>query len=135
MFTFRKNYFLAAVFFFFIEVLIAVFVRDSMIRPYGGDVLVIIFLYCLLKSFLRISSIKALLGVVIFAFLLEGLQYFEVSDLLGLEDQPIAAVVLGNHSEWLDILAYIVGAILVMIAEGIFKRSSPQSSENSLSEY
>ena len=131
MFHFRKSYFLAAVLIFFIEVFIAVYVRDGIIRPYGGDVLVVIFLYFLLRSFFKISSTKAILGVLAFAFFIEGLQHFQLVNVLGLREKKIASVVLGSHFEWLDILAYCLGAIILLIFEknefNFFTRSETTS--------
>lgn len=117
VFYFNKKYFTAAIFFFVIEVLIALYVKDDFIRPYGGDFLVIFFLYCLLKSFFKVPVKNAIFGVLLFAFIIEGLQYFKIVDRLGLEHNPIASVVLGSHFEWLDILLYTLGAFAVVLLE------------------
>lgn len=116
---FNPKYFLAAVLLFFTEVFIAIFVKDSVIRPYGGDFLVVIFLYCLLKSFFKIPVKNAIFGVLLFAFVVEGAQYFKLVDLLGLENNKIASAVLGNHFEWLDILIYILGGLTIYLVEKI----------------
>ena len=127
MLHFQKSYFLAALFFFFVEVFIALYVRDNWIRPYGGDVLVVVFLYCLLKTFLKITPTKAILGVLAFAFIVEGLQYFQMLKILSLEQNKIAGVVLGSHFEWPDILAYVIGALFLFAFEKLrmrFKKNS-----------
>lgn len=116
-----------AVILFFTEVFIAVFVRDTFLRPYGGDFLVVIFLYCLLKSFFRIPLKKALFGVLLFAFFIEGLQYLGLTKIMGLEGNSIAVTVLGNHFEWLDMLLYSLGALSVFLLEKVrvsFSRNS-----------
>ncbi|WP_029033386.1 DUF2809 domain-containing protein [Salinimicrobium terrae] len=110
---FNLKYFLAAVILFFIEVFIAVFVQDSFIRPYGGDFLVVIFLYCLLKSFFRIPVKNAIFGVLLFSFVVEGSQYLRLVDLMGLQDNKIASVVLGNYFEWLDMVIYTLAALTI----------------------
>jgi hypothetical protein len=68
MITFNKNYFGLAILIFIIEVLIALFVSDSFVRPYLGDVLVVILIYCFIKSFLRLSVLSLAMGVLVLAF-------------------------------------------------------------------
>ncbi|MGB7785750.1 MAG: DUF2809 domain-containing protein, partial [Salinimicrobium sp.] len=70
MLRFQKSYFLASLILFLLLVFIAAYVSDDIIRPYGGDVLVVIFLYCLLKSIFRIPVKNAIFGVLVFAFAL-----------------------------------------------------------------
>lgn len=117
MIGFHKKYFFAAIFLFLLLLFIAAFVRDSFVRPYGGDLLVVIFLYCLLKSFLRIPVKNAIFGVLGFAIAVEIIQYFRMIHLLGLEKNKIAVTVLGSYFEWLDILFYALGALLIYVAE------------------
>lgn len=116
---FNLQYFVAAVLLFLTELFIAAFVKDSLIRPYGGDFLVVIFLYCLLKSFFKIPVKYAIFGVLLFAFAVEGSQYYGLVNLLGLQDNKVASVVLGNHFEWLDIFIYTLGGITVFGIEKI----------------
>ncbi len=117
MIHFHKKYFFAAILLFLLLVFIAVFVRDSIIRPYGGDLLLVVFLYCLLKSFFRIPVKNAIFGVFLFAIAIEALQYLRIVNLLGLEGNNIATIVLGSYFEWLDILFYALGALLVYVVE------------------
>lgn len=117
VFRFKKSYFLAALFFFILEVLIALYIKDAFLRPYGGDFLVIFFLYSLLKAFFRIPVKNAIFGVLLFAFVIEGLQYFNFVRLLGLEENKIASVALGSHFEWLDMVLYSLGALIIALVE------------------
>ena len=117
MLKFSWCYFWIAILIFITEVLIALFVNDRIIRPYGGDFLVVIMLYCLIRSFVIWSvNITALL-VLIFAYSLEVLQYFNYVDLLGLGSFPIARIVLGTSFQWGDMLAYSLGILFVFIVE------------------
>jgi hypothetical protein len=117
MLTFQKRYFGLAVLIFCIEVLIALFVKDRFIRPYLGDVLVVILLYCFLQSFFKVKVLIATLAVLIFAFSIELLQYFQVIVLLGLEKSKIAKTVIGTSFSWLDLLTYVVGLTIVLVVE------------------
>lgn len=51
MLHFSKRYFLLASGLLAAEVLIALYAHDRVIRPYAGDLLATIFLYCLVRSF------------------------------------------------------------------------------------
>ena len=46
----RLPYAIAALLLFLIELFIALFVHDTFVRPYFGDVLVVILLWCIIKT-------------------------------------------------------------------------------------
>ena len=119
MLTFKKKYFFFFILLFVIEVLIALYVHDNFVRPYIGDVLVVILLYCFLKSFVKLPVIPAATGVLIFSFIIETLQYLNIVDRLGLEHSNLARTVIGTSFAWEDIWAYIAGFIAILIAEKI----------------
>lgn len=127
MLRFQKNYFVIALFLFLLLVFIARYIRDSFIRPYGGDLLVVIFLYCLVRSFFTIPVKKAIFWVLLFSFLIEGLQYLQIIKHLGLEKNTVAVAILGSHFEWLDLLLYSAGGFLVLAAEMKKKSLSKRS--------
>ena len=115
--TFNKTYFILAGLLFVTEVVIALFVHDSVIRPYGGDFLVVILLYCIIKSFFPLSVIKTSIAVLVFSFLIELLQYHNFIAYIGLENSDLARTVIGNSYEWIDLLAYVLGIVTVIITE------------------
>ena len=117
MLQFNKKYFLLTIILFIIEVLIAVFVHDKIIRPYVGDILVVILIYCFIKSFFNFSVWKTAIGVLIFSFTIEFLQYFKVVKLLGLQSNHLAKTVIGTSFAWEDLVAYLIGIITVLIVE------------------
>lgn len=117
MFKFNLKYFVAAIFLFIVEVLIALFVRDRFVRPYFGDYLVVMLVYCAVRSVIQATPSKVAIGVLLFAYLIEMLQYFRIVDLLGLEKNRIAKVVIGYGFDWSDILAYTLGVITIIIVE------------------
>ena len=117
MFVFRKNYFLLTIILLFVEICIAVFINDRFIRPYLGDFLVVILLYCFVRSFFNVPVNQTAIGVLIFAFVIEGLQYIQLVNILGLQDSKLASVVLGNSFSWMDMLTYVLGIALVMAYE------------------
>ena len=117
MLKFNKPYFRLASFIFSIEVLIALYVHDNIIRPYVGDVLVVILIYCFIKAFLDVKVISAAVFTLLFAFGVETLQYLNIVERFGLQDSKIARTVIGTSFSWMDILTYIVGIAIVLLAE------------------
>jgi hypothetical protein len=115
MFSFNKKYFFAAVVLFIIEVLIALYVNDAIIRPYVGDFLVVILLYCVVKAFFRIPCVPTAIGVLLFTYVIEILQYFQIVHRLGLQDSKLATVVIGSSFEWIDIIAYTAGVACIIL--------------------
>ena len=120
MWHFNKTYFGLTAILFLIEVGIAIFIKDKFIRPYLGDVLVVILIYSFAKSFLKISVYKAALVVLLFAFTIEILQYCSLVEKLKLQHNTIAKTVIGTSFSWEDILAYIAGILIVLVAEKQF---------------
>lgn len=117
MLTFNKKYFVLTILFFVIEVLIALYVHDTIIRPYFGDVLVVILIYCFIKSFLKLPVLPVALFVLLFSFSVEFLQYLNIIEKLGLQNSKIARTVIGTSFAWIDLVCYIAGIIIVIIAE------------------
>jgi hypothetical protein len=117
MFTFNKKYFYFTFLLFVIEVCIAVFVDDGFIRPFIGDVLVVILIYCFVKTFCKINSSIVALSVFAFACTIEILQYFNFVNKLGWQKYQILAVALGSTFDWKDIVAYAIGIITVLFWE------------------
>lgn len=117
MFKFNKTYFGLTVLLFCIEVLIALFVHDDFVRPYVGDVLVVILIYCFVKSVLDLPEFVLAIAVLLFAFAIEFLQYIKIVNVLGLEKSELWRTVLGTSFAWLDMLAYVVGIGVVLMVE------------------
>ena len=117
MFTFKKVYFSLTLILFAVEILIAMFVHDRIIRPYMGDFLVVILLYCFIRTFFNVSIFNTALGVLLFAYSIETLQFFELIKMLDLQQSMLAKLILGNFFEWIDLIAYTLGITLVLILE------------------
>ena len=112
---FNKHYFFLAVLLLFIEVLIALFVNDSIIRPYGGDLIVVVLIYCTVKAFLPFQSVYVALGVLCFAYTIEVSQYFSIIQHLGLGDNSFAKTLIGTRFSWGDMLAYTLALIPIYL--------------------
>jgi hypothetical protein len=116
----RLKYGLLALLLFGIEVLIALYLQDRIIRPYIGDLLVVILIYCFVKALVNAPVFPTALGVLLFAYAVETLQYFHVVELLGLGHSKLARVIIGSSFEWMDMLAYTLGIGLVLSIETIW---------------
>ena len=117
MIIFRKGYFLLTLILLTTEILIALFIHDGIIRPYIGDFLVVILIYCFVRSFFKISVLNAAIGTLLFAYVIEFLQYLNFVQMLGLQKSKMANVIIGNRFEWIDMLAYTLGIALVLLTE------------------
>jgi hypothetical protein len=117
MISFNKQYFVAAIVLLGVEIFIAAFARDNFIRPYAGDTLAVMLLYCITRSFWNGSYYRVALGVWIVACLLEMLQYYHVVARLGLHDSTLANTLFGNTFSVMDLLAYSVGVLLILLIE------------------
>ena len=115
--TFNYTYFLATVFIFLTEVLIATKLKDIFfVRAYLGDVIVVMLIYTFIKTFFRIEDNKKLiLGILIFSFLIEFAQYFNIAEKLGFRKGSLMYIVIGNSFSWIDILCYVVGCLLLFV--------------------
>ncbi len=98
---------------FAMEVFIAIVVpSDSFIRHSFGDFLVVILIYCFVKSFIDIESKLLAIGVWLFSFAIEFAQYFHLVDVLGI-DNKIVRIVIGTSFSFSDLLMYTLGCIAV----------------------
>lgn len=122
MLTFNWKYFFLTILIFIAEVLIALFVHDTIIRPYIGDVLVVILIYCFIKSFLKLPVLTVAVFVLLFSFGIEFLQYLNIVEKLGLQESKIARTVIGTSFAWIDLVCYIAGIIIILIAEKAFAK-------------
>ena len=118
----RLVYFIVFALLFAAEVLIALFAHDSFIRPFVGDVLVVI----LLCAFLRIlipEKIKLMpVFATAFAVAIEIMQYFDFVKLLGLENNIVLSTALGRTFDIKDIICYSIGGLIFFIAETLLRR-------------
>ena len=120
--TFNGKYLLLAALVFLIEILIALFITDRLVRPFVGDALVVILIYCALRIFLNVNYRRAAFGVFVFACAIEVLQYFDYVRLLGLEQNRVLSVALGRTFEALDFVAYLAGFLLIILGEKLYER-------------
>ncbi|NML58384.1 ribosomal maturation YjgA family protein [Chryseobacterium cheonjiense] len=114
---FNLTYFLISIFIFITEVLIATVFRNIFfVRAYFGDVIVVILLFTLVKSFFVIKNNHNLtLGIFLFSCMVEWGQYFHIAEKMGLQPGSILYIIVGNSFSWIDILCYAAGCLLLFL--------------------
>ena len=125
LFEFNRRYLMTTLGLFVVLVLIALYVRDGFVRPFLGDLLVVVLMFTAVRSVLRVNQRGLVLAILAFAFLLEVGQAFRLVERLGLAEHRLAQVVLGSTFDWLDLLAYTLGALLVLFLAPAPQTSSP----------
>ena len=122
MLKFNRRYFGLFSLIFTVETLIALYVHDNFIRPYFGDVLVVMLIYCFIKSFLDLKVLTTAVLVLLFSFIIEFLQYLNIVEKLSLQNSKIARTIIGTSFSWFDMLSYISGIFFVLLAEYLFRK-------------
>ena len=120
----RTAYLLATVLIFLLELFIALFVRDSFIRPYVGDMLVVVLVYTCVRVLFPEKPSLLPLYVFLFAAGVEALQGMRIVELLGLQDNRFFSVLIGTTFDWKDIVCYGVGCVLLGVWEVWLRRKA-----------
>lgn len=114
---FNRNYFALTIILFVIEICIAIFVNDAFVRPFLGDVIVVWFMYYFIRSFIAIKPIYIAFFTLLFSFAVEIGQYFKLIEILGLQENKWARIVIGTSFSWWDLLCYVVGFLLLFLMD------------------
>ena len=98
----RLPYIIASVVLLSVEIVIGLFVHDTFVRPYIGDVLVTVLLCCLGRIvFLYWRFLP--LAVLIFSVSVELLQLAELDELLGIQGS-VFGIIIGSTFDIADII-------------------------------
>jgi hypothetical protein len=107
----RLIYLIATIVIFSVEVAIALFIHDRYIRPFVGDILVVILVYCFVRLFFPTGIRLLYLYTFLFACFVEFMQYLHIIETIGLSDNAVARTVIGTSFDWRDILCYAIGCL------------------------
>ncbi|MGN0687935.1 MAG: DUF2809 domain-containing protein [Oscillospiraceae bacterium] len=124
----RLLYIAAFAVFLLIEVCIALFVHDRFVRPYIGDVLAVITVYCAARAVFP-DRFWLAPAVLLLAAAVELIQLTDISAMF--PEGGIIATVLGSTFDAADLICYTVGAAVCLVWD-IFilrKRSCKQRRE------
>ena len=120
---FNPKYFIFFLILFFIEALIATYVKPGFVRSIFGDYLVVILLYCFFKSFVTAKSLHVALIVILIAYIIEFLQLTRLLNVLHLKENSLANLILGNTFQIEDLVAYTLGILTVIYVDYRFKNN------------
>ena len=120
--TLRTGYAISTLALTIIEVIIALYVHDNFVRPYIGDVLVVIVVYCAVRIIVPSKCRFLSLYVFIFAGGVELLQYFDFVTKLGLENNLFLKTLIGSVFDVKDIVCYAVGCIVLGLYEIVMRK-------------
>jgi hypothetical protein len=115
-FRFSKKYAVLSAGLFAVEACIALFIHDSLVRPFIGDMLVVILIFTVCRSVIEANHFLLALCVLIFSFAVEIGQYFNLISILGLRRIRLARIVIGTTYDFHDLLAYGAGVLLICLA-------------------
>ena len=117
---FNRHYFIIAIIIFLVEILIVFFIDDTIIRPYIGDFLVVVLIYCFVKSFLNTPVWSTAITVLLFSYTVEISQYFHIINKLGLQHSKLARIIMGTSFGWIDLAMYTAGIGVVIFIESLW---------------
>ena len=113
----KVTYALATIGITLIEVMIALFIRDNFVRPYVGDMLVVVLIYTFLKIFFTEKPRILPLYVFLFAAAVELMQRVHIVELLGLQDNHFLSILIGTTFDIKDIICYAAGCLVCGVWE------------------
>jgi len=114
-FRFNKKYAVLSIGLFAVEVFKALFIHDRLVRPFVGDMLVVILIFTICRTFINAGYFRLALCALIFAFAVEIGQYFNLISIFGLRHSALARIIIGATFDFHDLLAYSAGILLVCI--------------------
>jgi hypothetical protein len=120
VFLFYKSYFILAAVLFATEIGIACCIHDTFFRPHFGDFLVIILIYCSIKSILNLSAVKAANFSLLICYCIEVAQGLNLLQAIGLHKYNATVIMLGKVFSWSDMLAYTCGFLLIIGVEKFY---------------
>ncbi|RMA56754.1 ribosomal maturation YjgA family protein [Ulvibacter antarcticus] len=123
-FQFNFKFAGATIILFLIEVGIATCQTHHIVRSYIGDVLVIILLFTFIRTFFKIASEKLVLWILIFAFVIEFLQLFQLAETFNIQSHVFRIIIGSVFDPW-DLVAYVIGSIIILVMLKFFRRKQP----------
>lgn len=104
------------------EVFIAFYVHDDFIRPYVGDILVVIVIYTFIRMIIPAKCRLLPLYIFISAAGVELLQLAKIVEILGVEDNIFLKTLIGSVFDVKDIVCYAVGCVILGVYEWVRTR-------------
>jgi hypothetical protein len=97
--------------------IVLLFGGNLFVRGFIGDIIVILLIYFFMKVFYDFKALNLTVCVLALAFLTEFLQDLKLITFLGLQHNAAARIILGAVFDPFDLIAYVIGAVLVYIID------------------
>jgi len=123
-FGFFRKYAILTIGLIVVEISIALFIHDQLVRPFVGDILVVILIFTICRTIIKANHFCLALCVLIFSFAVEIGQYFNLISILGLQNILLARTIIGTTFDFHDLIAYSAGILLIIIIELMAKYRS-----------
>ncbi len=118
----------AALLFFLLLVLLATLgSRTGWLRSFFGDVLAVVWIYYVFKTVLAARPLTLALAAFGVGCALEMAQYLARLWHLRIAN-PVLRIVVGSTPDWMDVLAYGIGFVAVLLIESVFRAGRPTAS-------
>jgi hypothetical protein len=114
----KKTYRILFILLFLIE--IGITYTEGFIRYTFGDFLVVILMYCGIKSFVNISNKTTAILVLAIAYFIEFIQLTTISQLEIFNKFPVLKLIIGTTFQWTDLVAYTLGILFTLYLEKRF---------------
>lgn len=119
----RLPYIIILVLLIAVEVIIALTQHGNWLRYYGGDVIVVWAVYCLVQAIIGGKNPYIThIGVMLFAFLVEFLQYIHFVDIIGLGDIEFFRTLIGTSFAAEDLFCYALGTVIGIAGSFIYSQ-------------
>lgn len=106
-----------------VEVVIALTQHNNWLRSYGGDVIVVWAVYCLIQALIGGKNPYIIhIGVLLFAFLVEFLQYIHIVDLIGLGHIEFFRILIGTSFAVEDLYSYALGTVIGIAGSVVYNK-------------
>ena len=112
-----------------VEIIIGMYVHDSFVRPYIGDMLVVILLWALVRIFIPRKAVWLSGAIYVFAVLVELSQMIPLVDFLGIKNRLIR-VLMGTSFAVGDLFAYAAGCIITALVDFFVFRQRKKQAQN-----
>jgi len=121
MIKFNYRYFIGFILLLITEIIIEKY-ATGFIRHTMGDYLVVILLYCFIKSFFTFSIEKTAIITLLFSYFIEFLQLSNLQNIFPEKYFKIVQITLGTSFSYLDLLAYTLGILTVYVIDKYLKK-------------
>lgn len=115
--------FIAICAFILCTLIVLFFSHSASLRGLMGDFLIVILLYCAVGSiFAKQNRMILAFSILCFSFFVEGSQYLNLDQLLGVQGSTLAKLTIGATFDPMDLLAYFFGLCFICLIDLLILR-------------